>query len=693
MDAADLMVQPIALVGGLEDSKAKPEPSDFVRLTNWTTFRGRFALRAPVFLVNTLTASDANATYALAGVYHNSALFLAVYRSINQDVRLWEMTTAGAFVADRGAIWTSIIATIPRPVMCSFEGGSATAGTKRIYIADYDEQQNTRFYDGTLLNTLAIDFDGSGAAENIKYHYVIPYQYHMWGAGFFQGTTGRKEMLRFSQPGLIPAVDPDTTFTYEWFQGDHREIGSRGDKILNVNLTGGPMVISKANQMYALFGYDSQSWAVRQISQRDGAVGPYAAAATGDGYCFFWSERGPHVTDGQEVIDISESVRKHVLEAEVSDKIVVGFSPDDGLVYFLYPRGGSTDPDKWLGYDKERKLWTEGEGLAVGGGLLKVKHVVVVPSTALPGPIAAPSGLTITVVDDTNLDLRWTNGDLALDTTTEVYLDAANPPITLRGVALGSGIAYARVSGLISKTTDFARVRHLRNTQASAYSNVPSARTTLTRPSGVILNRLSNGIRISFTNNEAGADVRIERGQLFFSVSGGNASGGVSWDVVTTLLAQGAGALTYDDTSPTCDQSYLYRLKAQKAAEADSAYTAAVQNTACFPPSISVCTHSTQGGIATGCSAGGTRYTVGWTEVNCRSQDVIKLYRNDNGAGFVLIATLAPGSGIYSNDLWPYKVGSTNRTIQYKVEVWDGGMLLVSSATSTQTNANVDLCA
>src|SRR5687767_5419183 len=129
---ADLIVQPIALIGGLQDSKANPEPSDFVRLQNWTTFRGRFALRSPIFLLNTLTGSDANATRALAGVYHDGKFWLAVFRDADNDVRLWELTVAGVFTADRGALWTGITGAVPRPVFASFEGGSATSGTKRL---------------------------------------------------------------------------------------------------------------------------------------------------------------------------------------------------------------------------------------------------------------------------------------------------------------------------------------------------------------------------------------------------------------------------------------------------------------------------------------------------------------------------------------------------------------------------------
>lgn len=680
---SDLQVFPVALIGGIEDSKAKPEPSDFVRLQNWSTFRGRFALRSPVFLTTTLTAHDANATRALAGAYHDAKLWLAVFRDANDDVRLWELTTAGVFTADRGAIWTGITGAVPRPVFAPFLGGLATGGTKRLYIADYDEQQVTKFWDGTSINSLQVDFDNSGAAEDIKFHYVYPYQFHMWGAGFFQGTSARSEMLRFSQPGLIPADDPDTTAgtLVEWHAGDFRSVGRRGDKITCIGTGGGAMIITKAFQTFALFGYDSQSWAVRQLSERAGAVGPYAGASTGDGLFFFWSDRGPCVTDGQQVTDISESVRKHVLEAEVSDLNVTGFSGDDGLVYFGYPRGGgSTVPNYWLCFDKERRIWSEGDAIAVGGGVLGIRHLVAVPSTSLPGPAAAPSSLVATPVSESQIDLVWANGDIALDTGTEVYLDTSNPPTTLRQT-VGSGITTYSVTGLIAKTTYFARVRHIRNIQTSAYSNVPSAKTFLATLTNPAAQRVASGVRYTITNNENLADIVIERKLSIDS----------TWAVVTTLLAQTTGVKTYDDTGTTCGSVYDYRSKVTKAGETDSVYCSTVSSAACNPPSLTAVSHTLTLQSYCGYSPNGpTNALVTWSGLNLHATQIVEVYRNVAGAGYVLQHTVSATQGSVTN-LWAVKSGSTQKTLRYRIDLKEGSTV-VSSMETTQTAPFVTDC-
>lgn len=683
--AGDLVVYPIALIGGIEDSKAKPEPSDFVQLQNWVTFRGRFALRSPILLTTTLTTSDVNATRALAGIYHDGRLWLAVFRDALDDIRLWELTVTGAFTADRGAIWTGITGAVPRPVMASFEGGLATGGTKRIYITDFDEQQVTKFWDGTSISSLQVDFDNSGTAEDIKFHYIFPYQFHLWGAGFFQGTTGRKELLRFSQPGLIPAVDPDTGDSTEWFAADFRGVGRRGDKIMNMGLSGGPMILFKDRQTYALFGYDSQSWAVRQLSERAGAVGPYASASTGDGLCFFWSERGPHVTDGEQVIDISESVRRHVLEAEVTDQITVGFSPDDGLVYFVYPRGGSTIPDRWIVFDKERKRWSEGDGLAVGGGLIQAKHLFVVPSTTLPGPVAAPSSLVATTVDEANIGLVWVNGDVALDTQTEVYLDASNPPTTLR-TTLGSGITAYTVSGLTSKTTYFARVRHIRNTQTSSYSNVPSAKTKLQRPSSFVVSSLTTGNRISLFNNETGADIEIYSRRTTWAIISGLATPPqTSFDLLTTLLAQSTGTKTFDHTTGICGQDYEYKARVTKAGETTSEYSSLDHSRACTISSITTAAHTVADSHF--CQTA----TITWTVVIGKPEDYIRISRSIDAAAYVQRAVV-PITNTYFKDGLDWKSGSTSRSLQYKLEVLNNGTEVIDTDFTTLTNQDVDGC-
>lgn len=680
---SDLTVFRLGLIGGLEDSQAEGKPENYVRLENWTTFRGRFALRAPIFLTTTLTASDANATRALGGAFHDGKLWLAVFRDANDDVRLWELTTAGVFTADRGALWTGITGAVPRPVFAPFEGGSAAGGTKRLYVADYDEQQVTKFWDGTSISSLQVDFDNSGTAEDVRYHYVFPYQFHLWGAGFFQGTTGRKEMLRFSQPGLIPADDPDTTLgtLVEWFAADFRPVGRRGDKITNIGVSGGPMIVFKDRQTFALFGYDSQSWAIRQLSERVGAVGPYASASTGDGLCFFWTDRGPHVTDGQTVTDISEKVRKHVLEAEVSDKVVVGFSPDDGIAYFIHPRGGSTEPDRWLGFDKERTTWTEGEGFATGGGLLQVKHSIVVPSASLPGPAGAPSSLALTVLDENSIQITWVNGDTALDTATlvDVALSAGGAPVQAFG--LSSGIVTITAFSLTPKTTYFVRARHKRNTIFSGYSNEPSAKTFLARPINPSAIRRPTGARYIFTNQEAGADIVIER----------KLSSSSSYEVLTTLISQAATTINYDDTTAVCGSVYDFRSKAQKAGETDSVYSTTATSAACNPPSLNTATHVLT--LQSYCGYypnGPTRVAVSWTGTNLHSTQIVKVYRNVAGAGYVLVSTVS-ATQLSITDLWTVKSGGTQKTLQYRVDLLEGDVV-VSSLTTTQTSPFVDDC-
>lgn len=697
---SDLVVHPVALVGGLESSKARPEPGDFQKLENFAVFRGRFALRAPLFLVQETGFLDDQGTpqpitHLLASTPHINKLYVVGYSSSQQKCYLYECGLDGSSPTRKGTFVWSGLSVPPRPVLASFEGGSATAGTARLYIADYDEQQNTMFWDGTTINTLQADFSGDDVLENVKFHYVIPYQFHVWGAGFLQGTTARKELLRFSQPGLIPAADADNptdpTELREWHINDSRPVGRRGDKVTTMGLAGGALIVYKYGQTYALFGYDRDSWAIRMLTERSGAVGPYASASTGDGLSFAWAERGPIVTNGQTVDDsISESIRKHVLEAEISDKTCVAFSPDDGLVYFIYPRAGSTEPNRWLAFDKERKLWTEGEWLAQGGGILQTRHAFAIPPSppppapgqpgALPGPVAAPASLVLTVVDEDEITLAWTNGDIALDTVTEIYRGTSpNPTAAIATVT--SGVASYEDSGLVAKTPYYYRLRHKRNGVFSGYSNEPNAKTTLARPTGFAVSRLSNGIRVSMTNNEAGADIVIERQ---------TPPGSGAFVVRTTLVAQASGTITFDDTTATCNTSYEYRAKVTLVGQTNSLYSSVASTTACLNPSITTVSHSAS--IGDVCSGiGSTRVLVNWTGVNLKSSQRVKVYRNVAGGGFGLVADVSADSLGYADDSWPVYAGASARSLQYRLDLEDGG-IVVDQDTTTLTNHNVQDC-
>jgi len=685
---SELLVHPVALVGGLQDSKAIPAPTDLQELTNFGVFRGRFALRAPLLHITNLGSTVTN---ILALGYHDTKMYAVAWNSSTEVVSLWQMTAAGGSAVNKGSLWTSVT-TAPRPVLASIEGGSATAGVSRLYISDYAQNQVTKIFDSdtSTISTLQTDLDDDGGLENVTFSLVHTFQYHLWGSGYLEASVSRPEMLRFSRPGLIPENEPDVNNPYsaEWWTIDNRSVGNRGEKLTTISSSRGGMVVFKDNEAYVLFGYDADSWAIRQLGKSSGAVGPYAAASTGDGWTFYWSNRGPCATDGEKIYDeLSESVRKHVLEANVNDDAIVAFSPDDGLVYFLYPKSNASYPDHWLAFDKQRNLWSEGEWSAYDGGTLLAAHGAMVPSTSLPTPAAGPSGLTATADGDDTINLAWTNGDTAFQTETEIYGRTSPASGASLIATVSSGVASYEDTGRSSITTYYYDVRHKRSGGYSAFAGEASAKTALAAVTSLVATRISTpGVRLSMTNNENLADLLIYRKKT--SEAG--------WGLLTTLSSQASGAITYDNTSGTAGVSYDYKVLAQKTGETDSDYSSSVS--AIFPaaargaPSLSLAWHSAYLGT---CSLGplGTYVVVGWTAVNAEATDRVRISRSVAGLTYeVIAASYALSAGTYRDSWNVYNNGgSSTKTLRYKLEVLDGGSVVDTDYT-TQSTENASDC-
>lgn len=428
---SELIVHPVVLAGGLQDSKPTPEPSDLQILTNFTLFRGRYAVRAPFDLVASLTG----ATQVLALCYHNLKMFAVAYHGGTTETILWELDDDGGNPTNRGQIWSG---TVPVPVLASIVGGTASVPVNRLYIADYGEQFATRFWNGTVMVTVQEDWDDDNDLDDIKFTLIAPFQYHLWGTGWW-GLVGetigpRPEVAYFSRPGLIAEDEPDAIYntTREWFSYDYRPLGRRGDKFRNIGFVKNGMVMFKEYESYLVWGADADTWQGRVLSPKAGAIGPYASDMTGDGLCYFWAPgRGPHVTDGDAVVDISEDVRKRVLASRADETTVVVSSPTDGLVYFIYKELGDSYPQHWLAYDKAHKRWSEGEWLAYGGGIMAAGGGISVPELTLPGPAGPPSP-PATKIHDTFTDTNGVHFDTHVADTGEAYYETGSPFFTIQ---------------------------------------------------------------------------------------------------------------------------------------------------------------------------------------------------------------------------------------------------------------------
>src|SRR2546428_9048498 len=103
----NLMTQPIALVGGLQDSQARPDPTMFQKLQNFVHFRGRFAIRAPVTVVMQLLddqGSPAPVTNTLGTIIYANQLWALAYSSVTQKVYLYSANLDGTNVVRQAVV-------------------------------------------------------------------------------------------------------------------------------------------------------------------------------------------------------------------------------------------------------------------------------------------------------------------------------------------------------------------------------------------------------------------------------------------------------------------------------------------------------------------------------------------------------------------------------------------------------------
>jgi hypothetical protein len=697
MAQSDLTWTPIALAGGLQDSKAQPEPTDLQELSNWALFRGRFALRAP--LVETVTFVDDQVTPAaisqvLAIQYHVGKCYVVGCSVGQTDVYLYRLKADGtAEAADPQfpnaspitTIWASM-STIPRVTLTSFEGGSATGGLQRLYLADATGVYPTKYWDSTTPALVAVteDFDDDNTKEALYFPLVFAYNDHLLGTNFYQYDTPNVTipgLLRFSQPGLIPAAEPGVTYNAlrEWWFSDFRFVGSRGEGLICASDAGPVKVLFKRRRTYALEGYDLASFVLRRVDERVGAVGPHAAAALPNGRCLFWSDRGPYLTDGTQVADIGEMIRKRVNAVTFSNDVAIEYSPDDGLCYVMVADDGSA-PYLRYAWDVARERWVdEGSWLVGSAATLRVNDLRAIPDDVLPGPAGPPTGVAVAVTSDVELGLTWTNGDTAIDVETDIYRHTSTGftpgPTYFVGTVLSGVAAYAD-TGRSAKATYYYKLIARRNGQSSAASTEANGRTALAHPTGLTASSYPTGIQVKVTHNANLSDLVLQR-----KPAGGN------WSTLTTYSAQASGVVTHNDTTTTCGQVYAYRAYAAEGGETNSPYSNEASWTACLTAPV-LLTAAHKATIAVDCPTG-PNVVVSWTGTGLKAGDTVLIERDEDGGGYAEIKTVS-AQALSATDTWGRRSGVTDETLQYRLTPYDGGTVPGTPIETTLGHESVD---
>jgi len=658
MAVSDLQVFPVAAPGGINQSAPEPTPADLEELKNFAIFRNRVGLRAPIATIATLLDDQVSAVEVdavLDIVDHQQNLWALGWSSSQQDVYLYSMQVDGTSLTIEAVVHTGVVSK-PNLKLISFTGGDANSPEDRIYVVDFNQNLNTVYYNGAIVTTVTEDLDVSGSAENIQFSLMFPFKFHLFASGFYEGTTSRGEILRFSTPGLIPENDSagGTPLSKEWLTNDFLSIGTRGDKIVALSQAGDRLLVFQKRATHAVFGSGRNTWTVQNISQVVGCVGPHAVTSIDERVAYFWASDGPYRTDGTSLQYIGQPIRQLAVSVDASQRDTqVGHSPDDGIVNFLVSDGGADRYSLSLQFDHRRERWLKAEWVDSGGNRLEFGALEFLDSAAPPGPEAAPSSPAVSATSDTTATVSWVNGDVNVNTETHIYrsLSSGFTPndATNRVGVVSSGATSFMDSGLTADTEYFYKLRHFRNSSHSSESSEVSDTTWLVEPTSMGLAGLTDGLTVTGTNNATGADIVIQR-----RLSGG------SFSTIATLLAPGA-TFSHNDTGLMVGTEYFYRTKATLGGSTDSEWSATISREA----GDATTAPSAPSGL-NAVANGQTQIDLSWAD-NSDNEDAFEVHRaSTSGGAFTLIASLGANStsysdiGLSSDEDYFYKVRATN---------------------------------
>ncbi|QOV88077.1 fibronectin type III domain-containing protein [Humisphaera borealis] len=238
---------------------------------------------------------------------------------------------------------------------------------------------------------------------------------------------------------------------------------------------------------------------------------------------------------------------------------------------------------------------------------------------------AAPSGLTVTQISTSQLNLSWTNHAAAAD---HVTIERSTNGTTWTTVAnLTPSTATYNNTGLSEGTAYYFRVKAV-GVHSSAYSNVGNGTTNPLAPSNLAATAVSpTRIDLSWTDNTTGETSYLVQ----------RASGGGAFVTVATL---DANVTTYADTGRTEGVSYSYRVKAVIGSEAQSSFSAEVSSEA-LP--------STPTNLVAELAAAGRHVALTWTD-NATGETSYEVQRLAFGSEtWTTLATLASNAASYTD--------------------------------------------
>ena len=156
---------------------------------------------------------------------------------------------------------------------------------------------------GTLLTASGPTWQNSYASPVGGYFpkalHAITHAGKVFVANTYEDSTAYPNRIRWSHPN-----SPEN-----WAETDRIDINDGGEEITGLASIAGHLVVFKKKSVFAIFGYDSDTFQVVEVSRNVGSLSPTTFASTERGVYFFSYPEGLMVYNGERVLDLFEPMR------------------------------------------------------------------------------------------------------------------------------------------------------------------------------------------------------------------------------------------------------------------------------------------------------------------------------------------------------------------------------------------------
>lgn len=212
------------------------------------------------------------------------------------------------------------------------------SSTSRLYCSNGHGYNGSKIV-GTTVTTLTAsatsawqeDLTNPNGTHMPRAQLIANHVERLWVANTYENGVEYPNRLRFSHP----------LFPESWRSDDYIEIVAGGPRINAIVPFGGTLFVFKDRAVFAVYGFNEETFQVVDISRNLGAASPLCVAVAPNGIYFYSNPDGVFFFDGTEIKDVFANLRPLLVESEVSEGSVNGLSMGwaNGRLYVSLPTG------------------------------------------------------------------------------------------------------------------------------------------------------------------------------------------------------------------------------------------------------------------------------------------------------------------------------------------------------------------